>query len=322
MIRVEGLTKTYGRGGAADAQPPALDSVSFEVGRAEIAGLLGPNGAGKSTMMRILTCFLAPTRGRATLAGRSIADDPRAVRRAVGYLPEAVPLPPEMRVDEYLAFRAALKGIARGARRAEIEGAVGRVALGDRRRQIIGTLSRGYRQRVGLADALLGSPPILILDEPTAGLDPNQIRETRALIRELGRERTILLSTHVLSEIEAVATRILILRRGRLVAAAPVTELQARLAGARRVVVETRPDDVARAGELFGRVPGIAAVVPGEAGRLTLTLAAGAADDDVREAVFRAAATGGVTLRELRLETPSLEEIFGRATADDGAPVA
>ncbi|HVT10316.1 MAG TPA: ABC transporter ATP-binding protein [Polyangia bacterium] len=319
MIRVEGLTKTYGRAGA---QPPALDDVSFEVGRAEIAGLLGPNGAGKSTMMRILTCFLAPTRGRATLAGRSIADEPRAVRRAVGYLPEAVPLPPEMRVDEYLAFRAALKGIARGARRAEIDCAVGRVALGDRRRQIIGTLSRGYRQRVGLADALLGSPPILILDEPTAGLDPNQIRETRALIRELGREGTILLSTHVLSEIEAVATRILILRRGRLVAAAPVAELQARLAGARRIVVEPRPDDLTRAAELFGRVAGIGAVAPAGAGRLTLTMAAGAAPDDARETVFRAAAAGGVTLRELRLETPSLEEIFGRATADEGAPAA
>ncbi|HVY37851.1 MAG TPA: ABC transporter ATP-binding protein [Polyangia bacterium] len=319
MIRVEGLTKTYGR--AAGAQPPALDGVSFEVGRAEIAGLLGPNGAGKSTMMRILTCFLAPTRGRATLAGRSISDEPREVRRSVGYLPEAVPLPPEMRVDEYLAFRAALKGIPRGARRAELDGAVGRVALGDRRRQIIGTLSRGYRQRVGLADALLGSPPILILDEPTAGLDPNQIRETRALIRELGRERTILLSTHVLSEIEAVATRILILRRGRLVAAAPVTELQARLAGARRIVVEPRPDDAGRATELFSRVAGIAGVAA-DGGRLMLTLAAGAATDEAREAVFRAAATGGVTLRELRLETPSLEEIFGRATADEGAPAA
>jgi ABC-2 type transport system ATP-binding protein len=320
VIRVEGLTKTYGR--ARDGRAPALDGVSFEVGRAEIAGLLGPNGAGKSTMMRILTCFWAPTRGSATLAGRSIADEPRAVRRSVGYLPEAVPLPPEMRVDEYLGFRAALKGIARPAQRAEIDGAMGRVALCDRRRQIIGTLSRGYRQRVGLADALLGQPPILILDEPTAGLDPNQIRETRALIRELGRERTILLSTHVLSEIEAVATRILILRRGRLVAAAPAAELQARLAGARRVVVEPRPAETARATELFGRVPGVARVAAGGAGGLLVTLAAGASADDVREAIFQAAASGGITLRELRMETPSLEEIFGRATAEDGAPVA
>ncbi len=314
MIRVEGLTKTYSRAG--DGRPPALDGVSFEVGRAEIAGLLGPNGAGKSTMMRILTCFLAPTRGQATLAGCSIADDPRAVRRAVGYLPEAVPLPPEMRVDEYLGFRAALKGIARAARRAEIDGVVGRVALGDRRRQIIGTLSRGYRQRVGLADALLGQPPILILDEPTAGLDPNQIRETRALIRELGRERTVLLSTHVLSEIEAVATRILILRRGKLVAAEATAALQARMAGARRVLVAVRAAEVERAGDLLSRLRGVASVAPLDEGRLALTIAVDAADRDVRESVFRAAAAGGLTLRELRLETASLEELFGRATAE------
>ncbi len=318
VIRVEGLSKTYGPTG----QPPALDGVSFEVGRAEIAGLLGPNGAGKSTMMRILTCFLAPTRGVATLAGRSIADEPREVRRAVGYLPEAVPLPPEMRVDEYLAFRAALKGVPRAGRRAEIDGAVGRVALGDRRRQIIGTLSRGYRQRVGLADALLGQPPILILDEPTAGLDPNQIRETRALIRELGRERTILLSTHVLSEVEAVATRILILRRGKLVAAERTGALQARLSGARRVLAEVRPDEQGRAADLFGRLPGVASVASLDAGRLALILAAGAPDGDVREAVFRAAAGGGLVLRELRLETPSLEELFGRATAEEGGGAA
>ena len=189
------------------------------MGRGEIVGLLGPNGAGKTTMMRILTCFLAPTRGTATLAGASIAGDPRGVRRAVGYLPEAVPLPPEMRVSEYLDFRAALKGVARAGRRAAVAEAIEMVGLGERRGQIVGTLSRGYRQRVGLADALLGRPPILILDEPTVGLDPNQIRETRALIRELGRERTVLLSTHILSEVESLATRVIILHRGRVVAA-------------------------------------------------------------------------------------------------------
>jgi ABC-2 type transport system ATP-binding protein len=315
VIRVEGLSKTYGRVG--DGRPPALDGVSFEIGRAEVAGLLGPNGAGKSTMMRILTCFLAPTRGRATLAGRSIAEDPRGVRRAVGYLPEAVPLPPEMRVDEYLGFRAALKGIGRAGRRAAIDGVVGRVRVGDRRRQIIGTLSRGYRQRVGLADALLGDPPILILDEPTAGLDPNQIRETRALIRELGRERTVLLSTHVLSEVEAVATRILILSRGRLVAAETAAGLQAQLAGARRLIVEVRPGERARAEELFGRVPGVASVARLDGEQLALAVAAGD-QDEIRDAVFRAAVDGGLTLRELRLELPSLEELFGRATAEEG----
>ena len=318
MIRVDGLAKTYGRPG--DGRPPALDGVSFEVGPGEIVGLLGPNGAGKSTMMRILTCFLAPTRGSATLAGASIADDPRGVRRAVGYLPEAVPLPPEMRVVEYLDFRAALKGIARRARPMAVARAIDEVGLGERRAQIVGTLSRGYRQRVGLADALLGRPPILILDEPTVGLDPNQIRETRALIRELGRERTILLSTHVLPEVEAVATRVIILNGGRVVAAQTQDELRARLAGARRVIVELAAADVPRATELFRALPGVGAVAAHGETRLALTPASGAPDDDgpLREAVFRAAVAGGLVLRELRLEAASLEELFARATSATG----
>ena len=316
MIRVDGLAKTYGRPG--DGRAAALDGVSFEVGRGEIVGLLGPNGAGKSTMMRILTCFLAPTRGSATLAGASIADDPRGVRRAVGYLPEAVPLPPEMRVVEYLDFRAALKGVARRGRPTAVARAVEEVGLGERRAQIIGTLSRGYRQRVGLADALLATPPILILDEPTVGLDPNQIRETRALIRALGRERTILLSTHVLPEVEAVATRVIILNRGRVVAAQTQDELRARLAGGRRVIVELGAADLPRAAELFRAVPGMGLVAPLGETRLALTPAAGGADDDglLREAVFRAAVAGGLVLRELRVEAASLEDLFARATTD------
>jgi ABC-2 type transport system ATP-binding protein len=319
VIRVDGLAKTYGRPG--DGRPPALDGVSFEVGRGEIVGLLGPNGAGKSTMMRILTCFLAPTRGSATLAGASIADDPRGVRRAVGYLPEAVPLPPEMRVVEYLDFRAALKGIARRARPAVVSRAIDEVGLGERRAQIVGTLSRGYRQRVGLADALLAGPPILILDEPTVGLDPNQIRETRALIGELGRERTILLSTHVLPEVEAIATRVIILNKGRVAAAQTQDELRARLAGARRVIVELAASELPRATELFRTISGVGAVAPIGETRLALTPASGAPGDDglLRETVFRAAVAAGLVLRELRLEVASLEELFARATSADGA---
>jgi gliding motility-associated transport system ATP-binding protein len=224
LISVRGVTKDYG---GARSGPPALDDVSFEVGRAEIVGLLGPNGAGKTTLMRILSCFLAPTRGTAVLNGCSISEDTRAVRRALGYLPEAVPLPPEMRVNEYLDFRAALKAVTRGKRRAAVAEAITVAGLADRRTQIIGTLSRGYRQRVGLADALLARPPILILDEPTVGLDPNQIRDTRTLIRDLGRERTVLLSTHILSEVEALAGRIVILDRGRVKAAGTLDELKA-----------------------------------------------------------------------------------------------
>jgi ABC-2 type transport system ATP-binding protein len=318
VIRVDGLEKTYGRPG--DGRAPALEAISFEVGRGEIVGLLGPNGAGKSTMMRILTCFLAPTRGSATLAGASIADDPRGVRRAVGYLPEAVPLPPEMRVSEYLDFRAALKGISGRQRGAAVSRAIDAVGLGERRAQIVGTLSRGYRQRVGLADALVASPPILILDEPTVGLDPNQIRETRALIRELGRERTILLSTHVLPEVEAVATRVIILNRGRIVAAQTRDELRARLTGARRVIVELGAAELPRATELFRTVPGVGAVAPLGQTRLALTLESGVPDDDgpLREAVFRAAVAAGLALRELRPEAGSLEELFARATSADG----
>ncbi len=318
MIRVDGLAKIYGRPG--DGRPPALDGVSFEVGRGEIVGLLGPNGAGKSTMMRILTCFLAPTRGAATLAGASIADDPRGVRRAVGYLPEAVPLPPEMRVGEYLDFRAALKGIGRRDRPAAVSAAIDEVGLGERRAQIVGTLSRGYRQRVGLADALLGRPPILILDEPTVGLDPNQIRETRALIRELGRERTILLSTHVLPEVEAIATRVIILSNGRVVAAQTQDELRARLAGARRVIVELAAPELPRAAELFRAVAGVGGVAAFGETRLALTASSGASGDDgaLREAVFRAAVAAGLVLRELRVEAASLEDLFARATSGGG----
>ena len=314
MIRVEALSKRYGRAG-----PPALDGVSFEVGRGEIVGLLGPNGAGKTTMMRILTCFLAPTRGTATLGGCAIADDPRGVRRAVGYLPEAVPLPPEMRVGEYLDFRAALTGVSGRARPAAVGEAIDLVGLGERRGQIVGTLSRGYRQRVGLADALLGRPPILILDEPTVGLDPNQIRETRALIRELGRERTILLSTHVLSEVEAIATRVIILHHGRVVAAETKEALQARVSGARRVIVEVVATDRARASQILGAVAGVGEVAPLGEKQLALTLAAGVSDDgELRAAVFSAAAAAGLILRELRVEAPSLEEIFARATSGNG----
>ena len=309
MIRIEGLSKTYGR-----AREPALDGVSFGVARGEIVGLLGPNGAGKSTLMRILTCFLTPTRGTAQLDGHSIAGDTRAVRRSLGYLPEAVPLPPEMRVGEYLGFRAALKGVARGKRRAAIDDAIGAAGLGDRDAQIIGTLSRGYRQRVGLADALLGRPPILILDEPTVGLDPNQIRDTRDLIKRLGQEHAVLLSTHVLSEVEAVAGRVVILNRGRLVAAETPAALRARMQARRRLVVAVRDADRGRAEHIYRGLPGVSAVDAIDATHLALAIAAGD-DGAAREAVFQAAVAGNLVLRELRSEEPSLEELFAQVTS-------
>jgi ABC-2 type transport system ATP-binding protein len=322
VIRVAQLSKEFAGQGSGAGPPPALAEVSFEVQRGEIVGLLGPNGAGKSTMMRILTCFFAPTGGTATLNGCSIADDTRGVRRSVGYLPEAVPLYPDMRVLEYLTYRAALRGVPRSRRRAMVDAAIDQCALGDRRRQIIGTLSRGYKQRVGLADAVLARPPILILDEPTIGLDPNQIRETRALIRELGREATVLLSTHILPEVEAVASRVIILHRGRVVAAESPERLRQRLHGQGRLTVDVRPEDRERAAVAFGRVPGIAAITPLPDGRLVLASAPDAALSDLRELVFAAAVEAGFVLRELRAEAASLEEVFTRITTTDDAGVA
>src|SRR5271170_247187 len=209
MIQVDRLSKKYG-------SFKAVDRISFEVGRGEIVGLLGPNGAGKTTTMRMLTTYLAPTSGRATLAGHDTLDEPLQVRRSVGYLPENVPLYHEMRVKEYLRFRAKLKDVSRPERRRAVSEVVSRCQLGEVENRIIGQLSRGYRQRVGLAEAMVHDPPILILDEPTAGLDPLQIREVREMIRELAKQHTILLSTHILSEVEAVCGRVIIIAGGRI----------------------------------------------------------------------------------------------------------
>ena len=210
MIVVEHLTKYYG-------EYPAIRDVSFEVPRGRVVGFLGPNGAGKSTTMRILAGFLTATGGRASIAGHDVFADPIAVRRNIGYMPESCPLYPELRVSEYLKFRAGLKGLGWSARRKRIDYVIERCWLTDVRRQLIGTLSKGYRQRVGLADALLADPPVLILDEPTAGLDPAQIRETRKLIRELGTQHTMLLSTHILSEVEMTCDSVVVIYQGRVV---------------------------------------------------------------------------------------------------------
>jgi ABC-2 type transport system ATP-binding protein len=210
MIVVEHLTKYYG-------EYPAVRDVNFEVPRGRVVGFLGPNGAGKSTTMRILAGFLTATGGRATIAGHDVFADPIAVRRRIGYMPESCPLYPELRVNEYLKFRAGLKGLGWSARRKRIDYVIERCWLTDVRRQLVGTLSKGYRQRVGLADALLADPPVLILDEPTAGLDPAQIRETRKLIRELGTQHTMLLSTHILSEVEMTCDSVVVIYQGRVV---------------------------------------------------------------------------------------------------------
>jgi ABC-2 type transport system ATP-binding protein len=209
MISVQNLTKYFG-------PVMAVDHVSFEVSRGEIVGFLGPNGAGKTTTMRILTSYLPATSGVAKVAGFDVMTESMDVRRNIGYLPESVPLYTEMRVDEYLDFRAKLKGINRKDRPKRLEYCLDRCRIREVRRRLLGTLSKGYRQRVGLADAMIHDPPILIMDEPTTGLDPVQIRETLALISELGESHTILLSTHILAEVEAVCERVIIINAGRI----------------------------------------------------------------------------------------------------------
>jgi ABC-2 type transport system ATP-binding protein len=306
LIRVDRLSKRYGA-------YKAVESISFEIGRGEIVGLLGPNGAGKTTTMRILTTYLSPTSGRASLAGHDVLDQPLEVRRAVGYLPENVPLYPEMRVIEYLRYRARLKDVPRSERRRAIGEVVGRCQLGEVEHRIIGQLSRGFRQRVGLAEAMLHDPPILILDEPTAGLDPLQIREVRTLIRELGERHTILLSTHILSEVEAVCGRVLIIARGRLA-------LDDRLANLNRqaaITVEARgPAEAIKAA-----IQSLSAVE-----RVVLSRREGdhcwyeihtRGSEDLREAISLKLVSNGWPLRQLDLRRSSLEERFTQAVAQD-----
>ena len=221
MIRVNKLTKYFN-------DYAAIRDVSFEVPRGQIVGFLGPNGAGKTTTMRILAGFLTATSGTATIDGLDVFWRPVEVRRRIGYMPENCPLYSEMRVVEYLNFRAGIKGLHGGRRRQRLNYVLRRCWLTDVHRQLIGTLSKGYRQRVGLADALLADPPVLILDEPTAGLDPAQIRESRALIREIGQQHTILLSTHILPEVEMTCDRVIIINRGQVVASGMLEDMKRR----------------------------------------------------------------------------------------------
>ena len=233
MIEVQELSRRYG-------DFTAVDRVSFAVDEGEIVGILGPNGAGKTTTIRMITGFLPPTGGRVTVNGKDLFHEPRRARRDIGYLPENVALYPEMRVEEYLAYRARLEGLGRGDARQAIGDAIERSLLDDVREQIIGTLSKGYRQRVALAAAILHRPRVLVLDEPTVGLDPRQIIAIRELIRDLGTRRTLLLSTHILPEVELLCDRVLIIDRGRIVAHGTPAELAERARGRRSLRVELR----------------------------------------------------------------------------------
>jgi ABC-2 type transport system ATP-binding protein len=310
MIKVEGLTKKY-------AGITAVKDLNFTVEKGEIVGFLGPNGAGKSTTMRILSCYLSASSGTASVAGFDVASQSREVRSRVGYMPENVALYPEMRVQEYLEYRAALKGV-RGRRNRQRVNAVKELCnLRDVDQKLIGALSKGYRQRVGLADALLHDPDLLILDEPTIGLDPNQIRQVRQLIKDLGKRHTILLSTHILSEVEMTCSRVLIIDRGRIAA----SDTPEALAGRVRTAGGIRAEIRAGAGDLekaLAALPGVrkAEVEEMPDGWQGCVLRTDA-EHDPREAVARLAAARGWALRELGREQVNLERVFAEITQSE-----
>ncbi|MDA0373812.1 MAG: ABC transporter ATP-binding protein [Planctomycetota bacterium] len=306
MIQVEHLTKRFG-------ETRAVDDVSFSVGRGEVVGFLGPNGAGKTTTIRVLTCFHPATEGSVRVAGYDVATHPLEVRRAIGYLPENVPLYLDMRVEEYLTYRADLKGVAKPHRRAAVAEAMERCGVTEVRRKMVGHVSRGYRQRVGLADALVARPPILILDEPTSGLDPNQRRRMKDLILELAHEHTVLFSSHILAEVADVASRILILHQGRLCADGSLDELLATAEG--RTLCVTAALEPAALEELLDGLEGCGAArvdaVDGGYARLCAPVEHGV---DPRDEAFARLRSRDVALRELALQRPTLESFFTQVT--------
>ncbi|MEI7684098.1 MAG: ATP-binding cassette domain-containing protein [Planctomycetota bacterium] len=304
MIHVDQLTKYYG-------DYPAINGVSFDVERGQIVGFLGHNGAGKSTTMRILAGYLTATSGTATIAGHDVFWDSIAVRQKIGYMPESCPLYLEMRVGEYLHFRAGIKGIYGRTRTSRIDYVLERCWLKDVNRQLIGTLSKGYRQRVGLADSLLANPPVLILDEPTAGLDPTQIRSTRTLIRELGAEHTILLSTHILSEVEMACDHVIIVHDGKVAKACSLRGLQDETSRQGCLVAVF---DGFFEGETLRAIDGVA-IRSGDNFDGTTTLRLETADPvaATRE-IYRRAVHHDWPLRELRPDRPTLEDVFVQLT--------
>jgi ABC-2 type transport system ATP-binding protein len=311
VISVRDLSKAYGN-------VLAVDHISFEVPKGQIVGFLGPNGAGKSTTLRILTCYMPPTSGGATVNGYDIFHQSDKVREHMGYLPENVPLYLEMKVQEYLDFRGRLRKMDREARRKRIDYVVERCWLGAVRNRIIGHLSKGYRQRVGLADALLHNPAVLILDEPTVGLDPSQIRETRKLIKDLGGDHTVMLSTHILPEVEAVCDRAIIIAGGRIVDQGSPDELRSSRRLSARVLVECR-GPAQEVQNVLSRVSGVNKVEilsDGQSNGKYVTAAIRPRESyDVREEVARTVIQHGWPLREIRLEQATLEEYFVQVTA-------
>jgi gliding motility-associated transport system ATP-binding protein len=313
MIKVEGLTKRY-------ARTVAVDNISFEVEKGQIVGFLGPNGAGKTTTMRVLTCFLPPTSGTANVAGFDVLENPMEVKKRIGYLPETPPLYPEMEVAEYLTFTGRLKGIAKGDIDRRVDDVLGRCAIGDVRAKLIAKLSKGYRQRVGLAQAIIHNPDVLILDEPTSGLDPKQIIEIRELLKSLAGDHTIILSTHILSEVEHSCERVIIISQGRLVAIDSVANLTNRLRGSEAVALEVDVADgrpaSAEVQQRLEQVSGVSRVMMKDSrnGRLHFEVES-LQGRQIRADLARTVVNAGWSLSELRAVGLSLEDIFLQLTA-------
>jgi ABC-2 type transport system ATP-binding protein len=318
MIKVEGLTKRY-------ARTVAVDHISFDVNKGEIVGFLGRNGAGKTTTMRMLTCFMPPTEGSVTVAGFDVFEQPMDVKKRIGYLPETPPLYPDMEVGEYLTFVGTIKGIPPKELANRVSEAAKRCAVADVKSKLISKLSKGYRQRVGLAQAILHNPEVLILDEPTSGLDPQQISETRELIASLAGDHTILLSTHILAEVEHTCSNIIIINRGRLVATGTVKDLMKRMRGAEAVMVAIQYEglDAADARQRMEQIAGVSRVVVKdmEPGRVLLEVESleGAS---IRPELARAVVHAGWNLEELRAAATSLEDVFLELTASEERALA
>jgi ABC-2 type transport system ATP-binding protein len=308
MIEVRNFTMRY-------AGPPAVDDITFTIREGAIVGFLGPNGAGKTTTMRVLTGFLSPTEGEIRVAGYDVVREPMKARASIGYLPENIALYPEMRVREYIRYRADLEGVRRADRKARVDDVLERCLISEVADKVNGTLSKGFKQRVGLAGALVHRPPIMILDEPTVGLDPKQIIKIRELIKELGRDRTVLLSTHILPEVEAVCDEVLIIDRGKIVAQGTPEELRRRAAGA--AVVRAAFEGIIDTKGALSAIDGVRAIYESSEGGQTRVRLECDEGRDCRADVFRRAVENRWTLVELTGETVTLEDVFVRLTTRD-----
>ena len=309
MINVKHLTKRY-------VNIAAVDDISFNVEEGEIVGLLGPNGAGKTTTMRILTCFMPATEGSVSVAGFDVFNDSINVRQKIGYLPENVPLYTDMRVNEYLFFRARLKKIPRSERKQKIGDCLEICGISDVQNQIIGTLSKGYRQRVGLADTLAHNPKILILDEPTIGLDPNQIIQIRQVIKDLGEKHTILFSTHILPEVEMVCNKVIIINKGKIEAMDTPENLMKQLKSSANVILEIRGEGE-KIKDNISNINGVRSVIWKEKGDINQFTVKAEEEKDLREDIFKCIVKNNYVLREMKRETITLEKIFHQITTKE-----